>query len=595
MYTADMDSLNYLIDYLFQLPNGAACFGLNMFQQPCPNISQGSITFSLGEYIGALALFLGFTQLQTPIHRFRLYVSSFGIRQMVRVLFIASVGVALANLCFIWADITPFPYGSPITYEIPSAALVFLGGIWFILNSIRYAQFRKRNAERWFQAVREYLMNETDEDLGKLADDLTENWAVLIKHAEIMNRHNENKRWEQEDNQPSHSFKKQIQTRWFLWKNQAIGQWAHMILELLEDQKFLTVLATRQPVSAIYLFRAANAGGQNLGSANKLVQGVFQHAIMHPQSALGREMEYTGLGGHKPFLTELTSQKWLAHNSGYLHSIYFRLSIEESWQVKRLAAVYVEVAKRLLSHQYYGDGNHTWWQLEHTFEDACRDVGHAIRKTDPNTGYPNASYELGHLLENLTKLIKDNVPREGASIPLPQEGEQHNRNDWHAPYSTLANMYFAYFDMLSRRTYKDSFDYYSSARSNGWHYLYNFQAKTESESLKSVQLHFEQILFEQLNDNLDKTMYTYPLLVPLLLRVYTWLDNDPQPGCADNGYNRVKERFKKLLNEKFHKAWLERGNELLPLGAEYNARSRTITLSTGLDGKGRTSYKLKRS
>jgi hypothetical protein len=272
------------------------------------------VYFSIGEAVAVIAIILAFTQLETPVFRFRARIQWFKLKSSYALLIL---GVILPFLASTLPFIIPREYSllsMAFFWEIIAGSLIVLGVFSFLEINYRPVTFTRRNSSKYFYACASIIARGDERSLGALAEEVCNSAQSITK---VCGEYNKFKEMEAQEMGKEYIVPEHM-------------KYAFSLLDLLSDKKFTRTLVVSAPSTAIEFIEQIKENTIHNTAGYSFVQQIIHQAFLEEESIFHREEEYYGLGHFSSFTETVFGdynfiqsdyrplQAWLLYKDQYL-------------------------------------------------------------------------------------------------------------------------------------------------------------------------------------------------------------------------------------------------------------------------------------
>ena len=276
-----------------------ACLGLTILGECKYNPADPKSYFTLGHLLSVIALLLALSQLTSPIIKFRVRSHSISYKLLFSTAIIAIVSIFIATILpFIPGRALPL-IGYPIFWELLSAALFVIAGIYVILKITKPVKFTSKNAKQYMNATVSFIAKGGEERLNELAEEIYSSISNIVNESRKYNRHQARAAKDRNE-------------KYYISDTTKI---ANTILNAWSDKSFCKSIVCRSPATAIEIITKLSEDSHAY-TGRALCNEIINQSFENDDSILNREESYSGLGFFKSFMQKCFGD-WQFVNGSY--------------------------------------------------------------------------------------------------------------------------------------------------------------------------------------------------------------------------------------------------------------------------------------
>lgn len=541
------------------MENDFACLGLKILGGCSYDAANPRVYFTLGDLLSVIALLLAISQLTSPIIEFRIRAHKLSKKIIITLSAIAVVSVFLSTLLpFIPGEALPL-IGYPIFWELLSALILVIVGIYVIWIITRTSRFTPKNAEQYLNATISFIAKGDEERLNKLAEEIYPSISGVIEEARIYDQY-----------QAIEAKKKNE-----IYEVSKTTKIAITILDAWSDKQFCQAIVCRSPMSAIEII-AQLSKSLNSGVGSALCSEIINQSFENQNSILNREEKYSGLGFFKSFMLQCFSN-WRFVDSHYrpLQSWeHYKNSLTE-WKVKK----YCECTNIAL--QSYLESK-DYWQFPSSFYVAVNTLANLAMYQITNiknlTESEIHTSDNQKILSEISKGYQDIIASVLKVEDYPAyDYDESNYDHFQDPsiFGIVAKGIYEYFEKLAMAKGHDDFIRHYAIRI--WLDVFGSSSSVLSKNQEEIGKRLLFHIRKKVDENLDHEQRWYPAVSKLLLSLNGIDESDAN---SNDGISvRFHKEFLKMIKEKFpllYKTEVKFALNMLPESFEYDPKNNKL-------------------
>jgi hypothetical protein len=554
------------------------CLGFHFWGLCSYNPAQPGVAyFDIGSAVAALGFTLAIQQLLRPIYRFRLNAYGVQFWQLILAIFAGFIFVLFATVL----PSLPLPrdyfWAYPIFWEI-MAGIVIAGTYGFAsLIILRPVRLRNSNLIPFVRASGKLLSEAKDEDRIEFSSDFYHNveklfkcarsWHVAEGHATAV----EFERLRRIGAKPVITGRPPISAYYLFAHRKELekASYACLLLRLLADEKFCSVLVSECPWQTAAILRKIGELRLHVGQAEPFIQELGRQAITNNNSMMIRETGYFGFGDAPQLSESIFQDPFIVKAYRPLGKLTFdfKNQVIESYisRLNKAASMMLGVA---LEHYGYWNAEFMW-DVKRAYETLSHKLGWSQTRLG-NDEYPESEWHRGiqALYRDLLKSF-NNIDEKSYHILFDDGTDQYRSELVHV----IASIVFESLSSIANG--------FSDFNGRFWHHcigvihdIYPFH-DGGPEGLNPLQQQLAIQLIAKLKDNMNGY---YPSISKVLLATIGPYEQHPNLTHR-TAYAILRDAVYKELQNLLvlYERKPEKISDFLPANVTYDHKSKTLT------------------
>ena len=549
---------------LSELPD-IYCLGLKSLGACNYDLSNPSLSFfSVGQLVSVIALILTFSQIARPIIKLRRSTRSISQWFLLIGVILAIFFVFTAAILRAWPSQIPV-FGYPIFWEFLAGSLFVGAGLSMIYQVSTETHLSKYNAEKYLDLSKSIIARGSIDDLRDYGDEIIKSISIAVmacqKHqlrSIQADNHNDSQKMKPTD----------------------FERICYTLLDLWSDKEFCNVLVVKCPDTAIEILKAIQNSHLYESGAYALVQELINQAMSDQDSILHREVNFSGLGRFKSFMTTAFSQTdfvcsrlrplqaWSWHTETSITAPHIRLygeaigiCLRASIDEQSLNAIYPAFYSAL--KEVNSIAQQAVWRISQLSENQLSQSEYAKILSECTEIHRKIVITIAALPNNQQPLLNE----------ININPEIYNPINDRSIYCAVAENSYQFIERLAMcKGHDDGIRLYAM---EVWDQIFSPSAPI-SNTLNAVRQRFLYYLRNKIDKNLDINHWYYPMVSRILISIWGIPNCTDEVKALPEGSSRDESSlyvyFYTLLKQNFfaiRSSNIKHANDLLPEGVLY--------------------------